>query len=46
MFDHPSGNRKHIENMLKQHIQVHEPRMVPCPIFGVKKMFRSATNAV
>ena len=46
MFDHPSGNRKHIENMLKQHIQVHEPLMVSCPIFGVKKMFRSATNAV
>merc|ERR1712183_59699 len=45
-FDHPSGNKKHIENMLKQHMQVHGPCMVPCPICGVKKMFRSATNAV
>ena len=45
MFDHPSGNRKHIENMLRQHMQVHQPRTVSCPVCGDQR-FRSTTNAV
>ena len=45
MFDHPSGNRNHIQNMLKMHMQVHEPRTVSCPVCGDQR-FRSTTNAV
>ena len=46
MFDHSGGNKKHIGNMLKQHMQVHMPRTVSCPICGTEKMFRTTTNAV
>ena len=45
-FDHPSGNKKYIQNMLKQHMQAHMPRTVACPICGEQNMFRSTTNAV
>ena len=45
MFDHPNGNKKHIDNMLKQHMQVHAPRNVSCPVCGDQR-FRNATNAV
>ena len=44
-FDHPSGNQKHIRNMLTQHMQVHNPRTVACPVCKETR-FRSATNAV
>merc|ERR1712106_664629 len=44
-FDHPSGNHKHIHNMLVQHMQVHKPRTVSCPLCKEQR-FRSATNAV
>eukprot|EP00092_Neocalanus_flemingeri_P002738 GFUD01002931.1.p1 GENE.GFUD01002931.1~~GFUD01002931.1.p1 ORF type:complete len:158 (+),score=31.98 GFUD01002931.1:124-597(+) len=45
MFDHPSGNKKHIKNMLTQHLQVHQPKTVSCPVCGETR-FRSNTNAV
>eukprot|EP00090_Calanus_glacialis_P006706 TRINITY_DN1523_c0_g1_i2.p1 TRINITY_DN1523_c0_g1~~TRINITY_DN1523_c0_g1_i2.p1 ORF type:complete len:147 (+),score=25.86 TRINITY_DN1523_c0_g1_i2:89-529(+) len=44
-FDHPSGNQKHIRNMLDQHMQVHKPRNVSCPVCKETR-FRSAINAV
>ena len=44
-FDHPSGNKKHIRNMLTQHMQVHKPRNLSCPVCKETR-FRSATNIV
>jgi len=45
VFNHRSGNQRFIDNMLKQHMQVHKPRNVSCPVCDETR-FRSSINAV
>lgn len=44
-FYDPHGNYKHVENMRKQHMKVHDARNIPCPI-AQDKFFKSPADAV